>query len=143
MKQKYLILFGALLASSASKAQTFSDNFDSYKSGDNLAATSAVWETWGSPNGGADDVKVTSTKAKSGANSLYFQSTAANGGPADLVLPFGGAKNTGTFSLKMWMQGKTHISTFKSKPLGVRAIPLMFILTSIKPCRSTTPVQVT
>jgi len=101
MKQKYFILLGVLLASSASKAQTFSDNFDSYKSGDNLAATSATWETWSSPNGGADDVKVTSTKAKSGSNSLYFQSTAANGGPIDLVLPFGGVKNTGTFSLKM------------------------------------------
>ncbi len=103
MKQKYLILLGALLASSASKAQTFSDNFDSYKSGDNLAATSATWETWSSPNGGADDVKVSSAKAKSGSNSLYFQSTATNGGPIDLVLPFGGVKNTGTFSLKMAM----------------------------------------
>jgi hypothetical protein len=83
--------------------QTFSDNFDSYASGDNLAAKSAVWETWSSPNGGADDVKVTNTKAKSGSNSIYFQSTAANGGPADVILPFGGARNNGQFELKMNM----------------------------------------
>ena len=103
MKQKYLLILSAMIASSTTTAQTFSDNFDSYKSGDNLAATSSTWETWSSPNGGADDVKVTSTKSKSGSNSVYFQSTAANGGPTDLVLPFGGAKNTGTFSLKMAM----------------------------------------
>lgn len=103
MKQKYLLILSAMIASSMATAQTFSDNFDSYKSGDNLAATSSTWETWSSPNGGADDVKVTSTKSKSGSNSVYFQSTATNGGPTDLVLPFGGAKNTGTFSLKMAM----------------------------------------
>jgi len=68
-----------------------------------LAAKSAVWETWSSPNGGADDVKVTNTKAKSGSNSIYFQSTAANGGPADVILPFGGARNNGQFELKMNM----------------------------------------
>ena len=95
MKQKYLLILSAMIASSTATAQTFSDNFDSYKSGDNLAATSSTWETWSSPNGGADDVKVTSTKSKSGSNSVYFQSTATNGGPTDLVLPFGGAKNTG------------------------------------------------
>jgi len=71
--------------------------------GDNLAAKSAVWETWSGPNGGADDVKVTNAKAKSGSNSIYFQSTAANGGPADVVLPFGGMRTNGQFSLKMAM----------------------------------------
>ncbi|MEN9393848.1 MAG: hypothetical protein RL362_69, partial [Bacteroidota bacterium] len=98
----YLIIIGSLLIGNAF-GQTFSDNFDSYASGDNLAAKSAVWETWSSPNGGADDVKVTNTKAKSGSNSIYFQSTAANGGPADVILPFGGARNNGQFELKMNM----------------------------------------
>ena len=102
MKKQYLFIFGSLLIGNAF-GQTFSDNFDSYASGDNLAAKSAVWETWSSPNGGADDVKVTNTKAKSGSNSIYFQSTAANGGPVDVILPFGGARNNGQFELKMNM----------------------------------------
>jgi hypothetical protein len=102
MKKQYLfILCTALIGNSF--GQTFSDNFDTYAVGDNLAAKSAVWETWSGPNGGADDVKITNAKAKSGSNSIYFQSTAANGGPSDVVLPFGGMRTTGQFSLKMAM----------------------------------------
>lgn len=78
MKKQYLLFICSALIGSTF-GQTFSDNFDSYAVGDNLAAKSAVWETWSGPNGGADDVKVTNTKAKSGSNSIYFQSTAANG----------------------------------------------------------------
>lgn len=102
MKKQYLLLSCTALIGSTF-GQTFSDNFDAYTVGDNLAAKSAVWETWSGPNGGADDVKVTNAKAKSGSNSIYFQSTAANGGPADVVLPFGGARTTGQFSFKMAM----------------------------------------
>lgn len=102
MKRQYIILFCTALIGNAF-GQTFSDNFDAYAVGDNLAAKSAVWETWSGPNGGSDDVKVTNAKAKSGNNSIYFQSTAANGGPSDVVLPFGGARTTGQFSLKMAM----------------------------------------
>lgn len=102
MKKQYLFFFCSALIGSAF-SQTFSDNFDSYAVGDNLAAKSAVWETWSSPSGGADDVKVTNAKAKSGSNSIYFQSTAANGGPSDVVLPFGGMRTNGQFSLKMSM----------------------------------------
>jgi len=76
MKKQYLLFFYSALIGSSFE-QTFSDNFDSYIAGDNLAAKSAVWETWSSPNGGADDVKVTNAKAKSGSNSIYFQSNAA------------------------------------------------------------------
>lgn len=102
MKKQYLfILCTALIGNSF--GQTFSDNFDTYAVGDNLAAKSAVWETWSGPNGGADDVKITNAKAKSGSNSIYFQSTAANGGPSDVVLPFGGMRTSGQFSLKMAM----------------------------------------
>ncbi len=102
MKKQYLLFICSALIGSTF-GQTFSDNFDSYAVGDNLAAKSAVWETWSGPNGGADDVKVTNAKAKSGSNSIYFQSTAANGGPADVVLPFGGMRTNGQFSLKMAM----------------------------------------
>ena len=62
MKKQYLfILCTALIGNSF--GQTFSDNFDTYAVGDNLAAKSAVWETWSGPNGGADDVKITNAKA--------------------------------------------------------------------------------
>jgi hypothetical protein len=102
MKKQYLFILCTVLIGN-SFGQTFSDNFDSYAVGDNLAAKSSVWETWSGPNGGADDVKVTNAKAKSGSNSIYFQSTAANGGPSDVVLPFGGMRTNGQFSLKMAM----------------------------------------
>lgn len=102
MKKQYLFIIGSLLVTNAF-GQTFSDNFDTYANGDNLAAKSAVWETWTSANGGADDVKITNAKAKSGSNSIYFQSTAANGGPSDVILPFGGARNNGQFELSIAM----------------------------------------
>lgn len=93
----------SILASGSGLAQSFSDDFESYKSGDNLAATSNKWETWSSPNGGADDVKITNTKYKSGTNSVYFVSTATSGGPSDIVLPFGGMLGSGNFTYKMSM----------------------------------------
>ncbi len=85
------------------KAQTFSDDFESYTVGQALAATSPVWETWASPNGGADDTNVSATLAHSGSNSLYFSSTGANGGPQDCVLPFPGEIAVGQFNFEMWM----------------------------------------
>ena len=51
MKKQYLLLFCSALIGSTF-GQTFSYNFDSYAVGDNLAAKSAVWETWSGPNGG-------------------------------------------------------------------------------------------
>ncbi|MFM7311063.1 MAG: hypothetical protein ACKOZY_10680, partial [Flavobacteriales bacterium] len=84
-------------------AQTFSDDFESYTPGALLAATSNVWETWSSPNGGADDAGVSNNNAHSGTNSLYLASTGANGGPADIVLPFPAEIAVGQFNLEMWM----------------------------------------
>lgn len=102
MKQIILSFSAALLFLSAS-AQSFFDDFESYNAGDQIAAASDVWETWGNPNGGADDAAVVTTNAYSGANSLYFASTAANGGPQDVVLPFPGELAVGQFTLQMQM----------------------------------------
>lgn len=85
------------------KGQTFSDNFDTYTAGAWLGISNSTWKTWANTPGGADDVKISNAKAKSGSNSLYFSSTVAKGGPADIVLPFGGNYNTGTFNISMWM----------------------------------------
>lgn len=84
-------------------AQSFTDDFESYTAGDMLAATSSDWETWSSPNGGADDVAVSAANAHSGSNSVYFASTATTGGPTDLVMPFPGELEVGQFNLEMWL----------------------------------------
>ncbi len=99
------ILLASMLVMSISflNAQSFSDDFESYTVGDALAATSDVWETWSSPDGGADDADVSAGNAHSGNNSIYFASTGANGGPQDVVLPFPGEIAVGQFNLEMWM----------------------------------------
>jgi hypothetical protein len=102
MKKILLALIAGLFAYSAN-AQTFTDDFESYTVGAMLAATSSDWETWSSANGGADDVAVTNANAHSGNNSVYFASAAANGGPADVVMPFPGELAVGQFNLEMWL----------------------------------------
>jgi hypothetical protein len=78
----------------------YSDDFESYTSGDLIAATSNVWEAWTGPNGGgADDAEVSSAQAAGGSNSLYLNN--ANGD--DVVLPFGEAFSSGKFMYSMDM----------------------------------------
>ena len=93
-----------LAAAHATSAQfTFTDNFDSYTAGAYLGPQSPVWTTWSGADGGTEDVYVSNALAHSGANSVYYSSTAANGGPTDCVLPFGAQFSTGTFVLDFWM----------------------------------------
>ncbi len=104
MKQ-FLLLATALFFFTAGKSQiNFSDNFDTYTAGSALGPQSLTWTTWSGTSGGADDINVSNTDAHSGTNSLYFSSTATTGGPSDIVLPFGGAHNTGTFIYTHWMK---------------------------------------
>ena len=85
---------------SASFTQTFSDDFESYTSGSYLGTSSPDWTTWSGTEGGAEDVTITDANASSGSNAIYFESTAANGGPADVVLPFDQVYNSGNFSFE-------------------------------------------
>lgn len=101
--KKILLASFIIAASLISRSQSFSDDFESYNVGDALAATSDVWETWSSADGGADDTDVSATLAHSGNQSLYFASTSATGGPQDCVLPFPGELAVGQFNLEMWM----------------------------------------
>jgi len=97
--KKHITLMGALVVSTSLFAQTtFSDDFEGYSAGDYIGANNATWTTWSGATGGAEDVQVVTNSANSGSNSVYFSSTAANGGPQDVVLPFGGAHNTGQFT---------------------------------------------
>jgi hypothetical protein len=103
MKKFYLVfLVMATFFSSPIVAQTFSDNFDSYTAGAYLAQSNPLWTTWSGTPGGADDIKISNAKAKSGSNSLFF-SAGTTGGPVDIVLPFSAQYTTGTMNLSMWM----------------------------------------
>ena len=100
------------------QAQTFSDSFESYTL-TNLGPQSPDWRTWSGAGGGADDVVVVNTDnhTTAGAQSLYFSSLSATGGPQDCVLPFGASPlTTGQFTYTMWMKvptGKTAYFNFQ------------------------------
>ena len=85
---------------SISISQTFSDDFESYSVGSYLGSSSPDWTTWSGAEGGAEDVQITDNNASSGSKAIYFSSTAANGGPADVVLPFDQVYNSGNFSFE-------------------------------------------
>jgi thiol-disulfide isomerase/thioredoxin len=100
MKKIYTLICSLAMFGSA-MAQNFSDNFDSYTANAYLAQTNTAWKTWTNKPGTTEDVRVSSAKAKSGNNSLYFNSSASSGGPSDILLPFGGELTSGTFNLSL------------------------------------------
>jgi hypothetical protein len=103
MKKQLLSIFSMVaFATFCLNAQiSFSDDFESYSNGDLIGQSSAVWTTWG--GGTADDAPVSTLQANSGTNSLRLFSSSPNGGPADVVLPFGGKHELGTFHFEMMM----------------------------------------
>jgi hypothetical protein len=98
MKKMYLLVAG--LAAFNLNAQLFSDNFDAYSAGQYLGPQSLTWSTWSGTEGGNEDVQMTSANSSSAPNSIYLSSTAANGGPQDVVLKFGQLYNSGIFTLQ-------------------------------------------
>ena len=103
MKKLYTLV-AAIGIASASFAQQFSDDFESYTTGQYLGEQSQDWTTWsGNVGAGAgDDIVVSEgADANSGTKYLHFEGTGANGGPADVVLPFGGEHSSGTFNYTM------------------------------------------
>ncbi|MBU6343364.1 MAG: T9SS type A sorting domain-containing protein [Bacteroidetes bacterium] len=104
MQKNYLLsLLTLLLLSNIAYSQaTFSDDFESYTVGQTIGVASPVWGTW-SGNLASEDAPVSNEQAHSGTNSVKFYTTSASGGPSDVILPFGGAYNTGDFNLQMWM----------------------------------------
>lgn len=97
MKKTLLTIFSFVLLSSFVVGQSFSDDFESYNVGDYLGASSPQWTTWSGNVGNAEDVRITNESASSGSNSIKFVSTAAGGGPQDVVLFYGGNKLTSGF----------------------------------------------
>lgn len=119
MKKITTLTLACLFAGSIVKAQTFSDNFESYTTGIALGPQSPDWRTWGGAGGGPDDVNVITTDnhTTGGTKSLYFSSTSATGGPQDCVLPFGASPlTTGQFTFTSWFKiptGKTAYFNFQ------------------------------
>ena len=108
MKIFYLFVFAFSVFSL--RAQLFSDNFDGYALGSYLGPQSLTWSTWSGTEGGAEDAQITNNNASSAPHSIYLSSTAANGGPQDVVLKFGQLYNSGVFTL----QNKFYINSGKA-----------------------------
>jgi thiol-disulfide isomerase/thioredoxin len=94
-KQLFFTLF-VLVIFTAGFAQTvvFSDDFESYTSGNLLVSTSShpEWMTWTQPYGAAEDVVVSTTQASQGNNSINVQLN------KDIVLHLGD-KTTGRYQI--------------------------------------------
>ena len=97
MKKLNSLLIALAICSIANAQFSFSDDFESYTVGDYIGSNSAVWTTWSGATGGAEDAQVTDANANASSNSIYFESTSANGGPQDVVLDFGDVFSTGDF----------------------------------------------
>jgi len=97
MKKTILLIFSFVFLCSMAISQSFSDDFESYAVGDYLGASAAEWTTWGGTTGTSEDVRITDEQSNSGDNSIKFVSTAAAGGPQDVVLYYGGQKLTSGF----------------------------------------------
>jgi len=102
MRKLYFLFPAIALASTLNAQINFSDDFESYAAGALLGASSPNWNTWSMNDTPAEDSPVGVANAHAGLNSVYFSSTAANGGPQDCLLPFGGAYNTGQFEFESW-----------------------------------------
>ena len=107
--KKILLLSFAFSISFFNFGQLFSDNFDSYAVGSYLGPQSLTWSTWSGTEGGAEDATITAAQSSSNPHSIYFSSTAANGGPQDVILKFGQLYNSGIFTI----QNKLYVNSGK------------------------------
>ena len=98
--KKTTLIIASLMLCSTSFAQLFSDNFDAYALGSYLGPQSTTWSTWSGNEGNAEDATITNNNANSAPHSIYLSSTAASGGPQDVVLKFGQVYNSGIFTLQ-------------------------------------------
>ena len=104
MKKLFTLLAMTALVAGAN-AQLFNDDFESYAAGTYIGAQSSVWTTWSGAVGGSEDAQVVTNQANSGANSVYFTSPATGqGGPQDVILPFGQVYTNGLFTFTTSMR---------------------------------------
>ncbi|MEO6167834.1 MAG: T9SS type A sorting domain-containing protein [Chitinophagales bacterium] len=103
MRKFLLLAITGLPFMAYSQSTIIADDFESYTSGELLAANSALWTTW---SGGldAEDAVVSNAQSTSGSNSIYVAGV-STGGPTDLFLPFPEDYTSGVydFSLKIYI----------------------------------------
>lgn len=119
MKRLFTLFVISALVTSAHAQTSFSDDFESYAEGDYIGVESPVWTTWSGTTGGSEDAQVVTSQALSGTNSAYFSSTSTNGGPQDVILPFGTQHTSGLFTFNMAMRiasGKNAYFNFQANP---------------------------
>jgi hypothetical protein len=103
--KRILHIFSALLLTATASGQQviISQDFESFDPGDPLAQTAGLpWTTWSNAPGGAEDTPCSNAQAYGGNMSAAFTSTAANGGPTDVILQLGN-RTTGQYLLGWWM----------------------------------------
>ncbi len=100
MKKALLVSLFTVPCMLVAQTVLYTDDFESYAVGNMIAASNGTnWSTWSVDPGGTEDAPISSAYAQSGANSVGLISTsAANGGPADLLLKLGN-KTTGVYNL--------------------------------------------
>lgn len=84
-------------------AQSFIDDFESYADGAYIAQSSSAWTTWSNDPGSIEDAQVSTEQAYSGLKSLKLASTSGQGGPTDILLPFGQVFDDGHLTYRMMM----------------------------------------
>lgn len=103
VNMKQLLTCLCLISAFSLQAQlSFSDDFESYTAGAGVALASSTWATW-TGNVAGEDAPVSTDRAHSGTQSLKFLTSSANGGPSDVIMPFGGPHTTGDFTMEFWM----------------------------------------
>lgn len=103
--KKLVLLGAAFLMSSAVYSQIFTDNFDSYNSGDFLVSSNPAWDTWsGGAGGSSEDVKISDVESASAPNSIHFIASSPQGGPSDVILRFDNVYTSGNFTLEFNMK---------------------------------------
>ncbi|MFT5778671.1 MAG: hypothetical protein ACI837_001627 [Crocinitomicaceae bacterium] len=97
--KKITLIVASIFCAIGLQAQIMTEDFDALTVGDYIGVVSPTyWTTWSGTVGGAEDAQVNATEASSGANSIYFSSSAAGGGPQDVVVDFGTQYTDGVFT---------------------------------------------
>lgn len=120
--KKTTLIVASVLCALGLQAQILSENFDALNVGDYMGVQSPTyWTTWSGATGGAEDVQVTSAQANSGANSIYFSSVAASGGPQDVVIDFGTQYTDGVLTY----ENEFYIEAGKNAYYNLQATPVI------------------
>lgn len=113
-----------VLAPTSASAQVFTDGFESYASGSVLPPQGG-WSDFG----GTEAINVSSTQARTGANSMRLRegvSGANQGYGSDIFRNFGGLITTGTVNFSYWQFVEAGVDTIAFNYVSTGAMPTTF-----------------